>query len=654
MKLRKLAIQNVRSFLERQDLILDGEISILIGPNGGGKTNLLDTAVVILRRFLFASMWPSHAPTADNANRYEFRHNDALNAMVLDRHSGAAKATPQLVEVELEVTERDLENMRSMKATATQLAELAAPKYVNAPLQNPANWDLGQLRSGQRVNYRLENGNLSHEHSPSTSCFLQYLQLFEIDSYLREEFELSSLSTPMVYLPVNRTANGFQSSVQLASYNEYEQKRQSDAAFSRTGSSIVGLAVGRLAQKFRLLLEKDKGNAAKEFYEDKNLKELTTLLADLGYEWSLECQNPLKNEYDVRLKKQGSSFLVGAASSGEREILTYLFAIFALNVRDALIIVDEPELHLHPKWQRTLLRMFSKLAATTGNQFLLATHSPTFIAPESIQFVSRVFSHNQKSRVIRLNSAALPTDRHLFNIVNSHNNERLFFADKVVLVEGLSDRIFFEALLKKCRAELSRSTLEIIAVGGKGFFDAYVRILDASQIEHAVIADLDYVEQLGTPEIKSLFSLDAKEIKKDVIENVKSRDGDALVAQINEALVKGTWADAQATWEYIKSNRRQLKSQMTADEQKLLVEFIEGKRQKGVFILKRGSLESYLPEGHRSKDLEKLIRFVNEDSFVERLEAQARRELMDIVDAISPAPSKVPGAVVLGQPSASS
>jgi hypothetical protein len=38
----------------------------------------------------------------------------------------------------------------------------------------------------------------------------------------------------------------------------------------------------------------------------------------------------VKNQYDIRLEKQGSSFRVGAASSGERELLTFLFAIYAL------------------------------------------------------------------------------------------------------------------------------------------------------------------------------------------------------------------------------------------------------------------------------------------------------------------------------------
>ena len=420
-----------------------------------------------------------------------------------------------------------------------------------------------------------------------------------MDGRLREEFELSPLSTPLVYLPVNRAASGFQSNVELAGYNDYETKRHSDAASSRSAASIVGLAVGRLAQKYRLLLEKDKGVAAREFRSDTNLKELTTLLGELGYEWSLETINPLKNQYDVRLTKQGSSFLVGAASSGERELLTYLFAIFALNVRDALIIVDEPELHLHPKWQKTLLQLFIRLAKSTGNQFLLATHSPTFVSPESIQYVSRVFSHDQRSDILRLDTTILPEAKHFLNIVNSQNNERLFFADEVVLVEGLSDRMFFEAVLDKHgRSSSSRSILEVVSVGGKGFFEAYAKVLRSCAIPYSIVADLDYVEQVGSPETKNLFSVDTREIKLDVIENPKSLDGDALVQAIEHAIISGNWGDAAQIWCYIKARRRQLRTDIDAEGTSVLGDFLVSMRKNRVYILSRGALESYLPAGH--------------------------------------------------------
>lgn len=635
MLVRRVAIENVRSFLDRAELMLDGPITIVIGPNGGGKTNLLDTIVIMLRRHLFASMYAAHAPTPEQPNRYEFRQNDVLNNMILERHSAGA-GRDQIVDIEVEVTSRDLENMHSMQNDAERLTELASKKYVNFNLLNAKSWKLDEITEGTRFVYRVFNGNLQGVEN-SSSSFLQYLKMFEMDGSLREEFELAPLATPLVYLPVNRSASGFQSNVELAGYNAFETKRHSDATSSRSATSIVNLAVGRLAQKFRMLLEKDKGIAASEFRDDVNLKELTKLLGELGYEWSLETVNPLKNQYDIRLKKQGSSFLVGAASSGERELLTYLFAIFALNVRDAIIIVDEPELHLHPKWQKTLLQLFIRLAQSTGNQFLLATHSPTFVSPESIQFVSRVFSHQQRSHILRLNTTILPEAKHLLNIVNSQNNERLFFADEVVLVEGLSDRIFFEAVLDQHgRSSSSRSILEVISVGGKGFFEAYTKVLRACEMRYSIISDLDYIEQVGSHEIKALFQIDTKEIKTDVIENIKSLDGDALVEAIENALSNGDWKHATQVWSYIKARRRKLRNDLNKDDAAKLDEFLMSKRTEHIYILCRGALENYLPVGHSSKDLDRLIRLLAQNNFWEQLPQQGKAELELIATNLLP------------------
>ena len=636
MLVRRVAIENVRSFLDRAELLLDGPITIVIGPNGGGKTNLLDTIVVMLRRYLFASMYAAPAPTPEMPNRFEFRANDVLNNMVLDRHSAGANRQ-QLVEIEVEVTAKDLENMRAIQADAVRLTELASKKYINFNLTSAAPWQLETISVGARFIYQVINGSVQVDGRDGAASFLQYLQVFEMDGKVREEFELAPLSTPLVYLAVNRSASGFQSNVELAGYNDFEIKRQSDAASSRHSTQIVSLAVGRMAQRFRLLLEKDKGIAASEFRDDANLKELTKLLSELGYEWSLETINPLKNQYDVRLKKQGSSFLVGAASSGERELLTYLFAIFALNVRDALIIVDEPELHLHPKWQKTLLQLFIRLAQSTGNQFLLATHSPTFVSPESIQCVSRVFSHDQRSHVLRLNTTVLPEARHLLNIVNSQNNERLFFADEVVLVEGLSDRIFFEAVLDRFgRSASSRSILEVISTGGKGFFDAYKKLLNACQIRYAIVSDLDYIEQVGTEKIKALFTIDSREIKLDVVENIKSLDGDTLVEAIEHAVETGSWDDAKQIWDYIKSRRRTLRASLDDREKAELDRFILTKRSERLYILSKGPLEAYLPTGHASKNLDKLIRLVAERNFWGQLPSAGAAELELIARSLLP------------------
>ena len=84
-------------------------------------------------------------------------------------------------------------------------------------------------------------------------------------------------------------------------------------SISRTASSIVPLAIGRLAQTFRMLLEKDTGKARTDFKDDPNLKELTKLLAELGYEWELETTNAF--EKLLRCSSEKAGLVVPSRSS---------------------------------------------------------------------------------------------------------------------------------------------------------------------------------------------------------------------------------------------------------------------------------------------------------------------------------------------------
>ena len=582
----------------------------------------------MLRRHVLNAPYYIQSATADEPNRWETRYNDSLNQLTFEKHS-AARNLGQVVELELEIVAQDLENMRSIQADAAELRKSLNKKFYPDPWQGVDEWDVTNIAAGQRVVAQWRDDGLQQPVEKSARDFLAYLHVFEADNTLRAQVGKAALQLPMIYLPVNRAAQGFRSAVRLPDYNDNEQKRASDAASSRSGSNIVALAISRMAQSFRLLQEDSNADAPTKFREDKNLQELSSELTALGYTWELVTVDPLNNSYDVRLTKQGSSFLVSAASSGERELLTYLFAIFALNVRNALIIVDEPELHLHPRWQIALLALFERLSKSTGNQFVLATHSPTFISPASIQYVSRVYIENQRSNIVRLSAASLPNDKHLFNIVNSENNERVFFTDNVLLVEGLHDRIVFERVLDIVAKKhaLNAPSLEVVSIDGKGLFPAYQQLLDACKVGWRAVADRDYIEQIGDDEVKKLFVLDTNEIRKDVIDNVKSLDGAALVRHIEKAMETGSWAHAKGVWDHIKSRRVRLKDTLDEKEHAILAAFIKDKSTEGIYLLSRGELEDYLPEGYRSKDTQKLIGLVSSDNFWDQLESSARDEL---------------------------
>jgi predicted ATPase len=90
---------------------------------------------------------------------------------------------------------------------------------------------------------------------------------------------------------------------------------------------------------------------------------------------------------DLRLTRndaQSETISIRDASSGEQAIALTLLGVGSAIEDDSLVIIDEPEISLHPEWQQ---KFVSLLAATfaeySGCHFLLATHSPLIVAQGS-------------------------------------------------------------------------------------------------------------------------------------------------------------------------------------------------------------------------------------------------------------------------------
>lgn len=78
----------------------------------------------------------------------------------------------------------------------------------------------------------------------------------------------------------------------------------------------------------------------------------------------------------VRLPS-GDSIPFGDLSSGEKEVFFLLAFFLRHDVTNAVIVIDEPELHLHPELARTLVRTLQSIKP--GNQVWIATHNSEII-----------------------------------------------------------------------------------------------------------------------------------------------------------------------------------------------------------------------------------------------------------------------------------
>jgi CRISPR-associated exonuclease Cas4 len=163
--------------------------------------------------------------------------------------------------------------------------------------------------------------------------------------------------------------------------------------------------------------------------------------------------------------------------------------------RSWYFILEEPELYLHPQAQRELFDSLVKLSSGES-QVLLCTHSSSFINLKWYHSICvvRKNSIEEGTTVLQCTEELFPKrkDKDLFNMTYWINPDRgeLFFAKKVVLVEGPTDKTVLPQLATKLG--VFRHEYTIVDCGSKDAIPNYLRLLNRFKIPYVVVYDKDH------------------------------------------------------------------------------------------------------------------------------------------------------------------
>lgn len=617
MKITKLKITNVKSFKNEVEITFDEKFNVLIGPNGGGKSNLLDIVTILLRKFFLQNF----KVTEGQENNMPFKDvatNDPFNQINRFLEKFIGDNGESIIEISFKITKGDVANIKTIKKTKEKL-ENSLAKFRNKPLADfnfCNNWDLRKLKAEKELTYKIVNNALQNPTNNSSEFYYhEYLKYLELFIILSEDIEKINIRPIYLYFSPNRSTNQNIIDANLSNENYHELLASYFGSTSKNSTSLLKIAANYFAAKRRKYEGDKKEGYEKKWNNDEEVKLVTKFLSRLKYTWSLEQVDSKKNIYKINLKKDGKNFTIDQASSGEKEIINFLLGIFAFNIKFGTVIIDEPELHLHPKWQAILIDLFLELSKTkeTDNQFILSTHSPIFVSKKTVSKTIRIYKNSENaSEVVCLKKKELGSVRDLLHIVNTHNNEKIFFADKVVLVEGIHDRIIFEKLMQHY-GKNGTEIVEVVEVHSKHNFKKYRKFLESFKIINFVICDLDYLKQIGTTEVKKFFVKNNAKIDS-ILKDPKSSDRKTLAEALEEAINNDNKENLITMWQYISTRQSKLKEQITEDEKQKMQGNIEKlQNEESILVLEKGELEDYLPDEY--KTIEKAPELIKDANF---------------------------------------
>ena len=143
----------------------------------------------------------------------------------------------------------------------------------------------------------------------------------------------------------------------------------------------------------------------------------------------------------------GDKFDINELSSGEKQLFLRTLAIKMLNPENSVILIDEPELSLHPKWQQRIVDVYRKIGK--NNQIIIATHSPHILGSVKKDNIMLLDKDDDGKIVVRTgdelyDSYGQPTERILEDIMGLKTTRNQEIFDKLEKIREMVNEDKYE------------------------------------------------------------------------------------------------------------------------------------------------------------------------------------------------------------------
>jgi energy-coupling factor transporter ATP-binding protein EcfA2 len=111
---------------------------------------------------------------------------------------------------------------------------------------------------------------------------------------------------------------------------------------------------------------------------EKVCEEINSIFDILDIEAKMVGLNPEGEKLPIFKNTMGKTFNINGLSSGEKQLFVRALSLKMIQANNSVILIDEPEISLHPTWQQRIMGVYEKIGH--NNQVIAATHSPHVVS----------------------------------------------------------------------------------------------------------------------------------------------------------------------------------------------------------------------------------------------------------------------------------
>lgn len=190
----------------------------------------------------------------------------------------------------------------------------------------------------------------------------------------------------------------------------------------------------------------------------------------------LKNQSEYESIYSELLEQQKTSYLsLKKNGLGYNNILSIAASLGNLqekpnNEEFLILLVEEPEAHLHPQLLELLFNFFKNNDNNLQIQMLLTTHSPTLVSKSDLNSLNIMSINNKKIECKSISDMKLDEkDKADLERYLDVTKSQMFFAKKIVFVEGISEALLINEFAKRLNKPFDKYSVEIVNIQGVAF-----------------------------------------------------------------------------------------------------------------------------------------------------------------------------------------